>query len=81
MPSRRARGRSPWRPDARVIGLLTVFGLFAAARADETIGSGTPSIFPPWQRGANNDAARRGLEFTVPEIDDTPDFPEGFRGD
>lgn len=24
------------------------------------------TIFPPWQHGANNDAAPRGLSFTVP---------------
>jgi molybdate transport system substrate-binding protein len=31
-------------------------------------------VFPPWQHGANNDAASRGLEFTVPEVDDLADF-------
>ena len=31
-------------------------------------------IFPPWQHGANNDATHRGLEFTVPEVDDLADF-------
>ncbi len=31
-------------------------------------------IFPPWQHGDNNPVARRGLEFTVPEVDDLPDF-------
>ncbi len=30
--------------------------------------------FPPWQHGANNDAINRGLEFTVPEVDDLADF-------
>ena len=29
---------------------------------------------PPWQHGANSDAAHRGLEFTVPQIDDLADF-------
>jgi ABC-type molybdate transport system substrate-binding protein len=33
-----------------------------------------PSIFPPWQHGANNDAVKRGLEFTVPEADNLADF-------
>ena len=33
-----------------------------------------PSIFPPWQHGANNDAIKRGLEFTVPEADNLADF-------
>lgn len=32
------------------------------------------SIFPPWQHGENNDAAQRGLLFTVPQIDDLADF-------
>lgn len=31
-------------------------------------------VFPPWQHGANNDAAQRGLEFTVPEVDVLADF-------
>jgi len=29
---------------------------------------------PPWQHGANNDAANRGVEFTVPQIDVLADF-------
>jgi ABC-type molybdate transport system substrate-binding protein len=31
-------------------------------------------IFPPWQHGENNDAVNRGLEFTVPQVDDLADF-------
>jgi ABC-type molybdate transport system substrate-binding protein len=31
-------------------------------------------VYPPWQKGANNDAAERGLAFTVPEVDNLPDF-------
>lgn len=31
-------------------------------------------IFPPWQHGANNPAIDKGLEFTVPEVNDLPDF-------
>jgi molybdate transport system substrate-binding protein len=31
-------------------------------------------VFPPWQHGANNDAATRGFDFTVPEADDLADF-------
>jgi ABC-type molybdate transport system substrate-binding protein len=31
-------------------------------------------VFPPWQHGENDDALDRGLEFTVPEVDDLPDF-------
>jgi len=32
------------------------------------------SIYPPWQQGRNNDATDRGLEFTVPEVDNLADF-------
>lgn len=32
------------------------------------------TIFPPWQHGANDPALNKGLEFTVPEVNDLPDF-------
>jgi hypothetical protein len=32
------------------------------------------SIYPPWQQGRNNDAIDRGLDFTVPEVDNLADF-------
>jgi molybdate transport system substrate-binding protein len=31
-------------------------------------------VFPPWQKGENNDALNRGVEFTVPEVDSLADF-------
>ena len=31
-------------------------------------------IFPPWQKGENNDALNRGVEFTIPQIDSLADF-------
>jgi ABC-type molybdate transport system substrate-binding protein len=31
-------------------------------------------VFPPWQKGENNDALNRGLDFTVPEVDSLADF-------
>lgn len=34
----------------------------------------TPNIFPPWQRGFNNDAINRGFEFTAPQVDNLADF-------
>lgn len=37
------------------------------------------AIFPPWQHGANNDAQRRGLEFTVPPVDVLADFHGDMR--
>jgi len=66
----------------RAVTGATAGVLFAlAAAAQDTGGQGLSApprcqeeIFPPWQRGANNDARRRGLEFTVPEVDDLADF-------
>jgi molybdate transport system substrate-binding protein len=31
-------------------------------------------VFPPWQKGENNDVLNRGVEFTVPEVDSLADF-------
>ena len=31
-------------------------------------------MFPPWSHGQNNPAVERGLEFTVPQVDDLADF-------
>jgi ABC-type molybdate transport system substrate-binding protein len=60
---------------ASLIALLAamVTGWGSLARAAEAEGS-TLGNFPPWQGGANNDATDRGLEFTVPEVDDMADF-------
>ena len=38
------------------------------------LSDGTPAIFPPWQKGENNDALHRGLEFTVPQVNVLADF-------
>ncbi len=46
--------------------LLLLAGAFAA-RAEGV-------VFPPWQHGANSDVREKGLEFTVPEVDNLPDF-------
>jgi cytochrome c/ABC-type molybdate transport system substrate-binding protein len=32
------------------------------------------AIFPPWSGGKNNSATNKGFQFTVPEVDDMPDF-------
>jgi molybdate transport system substrate-binding protein len=53
---------------ALVVALL----LPLAAQAAEPVQRDT--MFPPWQHGENNDAAQRGLSFTVPEVDDLADF-------
>jgi molybdenum ABC transporter molybdate-binding protein len=31
-------------------------------------------VYPPWSGGANDPVEQRGLEFTVPEVDNLPDF-------
>ena len=33
-----------------------------------------PQIYPPWSSGANNPVPVKGLEFTVPEVDNLPDL-------
>jgi ABC-type molybdate transport system substrate-binding protein len=66
--------------------VLTPFLLAAAlaspASSQPAPGSSTPSgrlrameaLYPPWQHGANNDAADRGFEFTVAPVDVLADF-------
>ncbi len=59
--------------------LLTAPAFAASEGVAETTGKAMPpaykeSLFPPWQHGANNDAEKRGLEFTVPDVDDMADF-------
>ncbi len=46
--------------------------LGAAAAPAET----DPAVkyFPPWSHGTNDPVQERGLEFTVPEVDNLPDF-------
>lgn len=53
---------------AAVVGALAVQG--APSRGAES----PVAHFPPWQNGANNPAADRGLEFTVQEADNLADF-------
>ncbi len=55
---------------AVVLGLAALAGA-ASARTDA--GGGT-QYFPPWSHGDNNPVTERGLDFTVPEIDNLPDF-------
>ncbi len=67
---------------ARVFGSLIVLALtlpsLSAASDDCKCRAEFPhypdEIFPPWQKGANNDALNRGVEFTIPEIDSLADF-------
>lgn len=52
------------------VAAALVFALPAAAQSQRA----KEDVFPPWQKGANNDVAERGLEFTVPGVDDLADF-------
>jgi molybdate transport system substrate-binding protein len=53
---------------------LLATALASSASSQPSPAPATPSgrlkameaLYPPWQRGANNDAADRGFEFTVP---------------
>jgi molybdate transport system substrate-binding protein len=65
------------------LALLAIsFAQQPSALAQTTLGQTTPAdrlkaleaIYPPWQRGRNNDAIQRGLEFTVPPADVLADF-------
>lgn len=50
-------------------GLLATAGFTRALAAEPDLG-----VYPPWSHGANNPVESRGLEFTVPEVDNLPDF-------
>ena len=49
-----------------VIALACAVPAYAAA---QDIG-----VYPPWSHGANNPAVNKGMDFTVPEVDNLPDF-------
>ena len=55
-------------------GLALCVGLCASALAQTPGATAADSRFPPWQHGRNDDAVDRGLEFTIPQIDDLADF-------
>lgn len=46
----------------------------SAARPPAARLAAMEALYPPWQRGENNDAPNRGLEFTVPPVDVLADF-------
>jgi len=60
----------------RALGLLAAAGVAAWSSSSiaQTSVHDAAAPFPPWQHGANNDTPDRGLEFTVPEVDDLADF-------
>ena len=54
------------------LALALCGALIATAAAAET--RTTSDVYPPWSGGANSDVGDKGLEFTVPEVDNLPDF-------
>lgn len=57
----------------------SVLWLLVAASASTSFAQDMPRLtagmpFPPWQNGANNPSIDKGLEFTVPEVDNLADF-------
>ena len=59
---------------AGVTGLIGTAALPAEAKTttpDRVVDLG---VYPPWQDGRNNDAIRRGLEFTISDADNLADF-------
>ncbi len=58
------------------LGLLVPAAQAQGTSAVESRAPSIPdeSVYPPWQHGDNNDALQRGLEFTVPPVDDMADF-------
>lgn len=58
------------------ISLVMARPVHAAVQATAQDNAGRPplGVFPPWQHGHNNDAVHRGLEFTIPQVDNLADF-------
>jgi ABC-type molybdate transport system substrate-binding protein len=58
--------------------LLSVFTAASAAPALAADAAKVPLhpsyVYPPWQTGQNTDVVDRGVEFTVPEVNNLPDF-------
>jgi molybdate transport system substrate-binding protein len=63
-------------PRLAVLGTLFFDGNIAAVAQSTAADrlNAIEAIYPPWQRGKNNDATNRGIEFTVPPVDDLADF-------
>lgn len=64
-----------WRGMRNRIFLLTVGSGFAMAVLSVTAMADDDSrVYPPWSHGKNDPVEQRGLEFTVTEVDNLPDF-------
>jgi ABC-type molybdate transport system substrate-binding protein len=65
----------------RALALVCLLGATAASCVRPPAGGATAgrppradSLYPPWSHGDNDPATAKGLEFTVPEVDNLPDF-------
>ena len=54
----------------KLVGLGFAVTMMSAA----AIAADASTVYPPWSQGKNNPVIQRGLEFTVPEVDNLPDF-------
>src|ERR1700677_4932243 len=74
MPNSHSTARLAW----SLIAIAMLLPTLSAASEDVKGRSDPPryqrEVFPPWQKGENNDALNRGVEFTVPEVDNLADF-------
>ncbi len=56
------------------VAAIAALALTAAGRAVDAAPDAQTRFFPPWSHGQNDPVKDRGLEFTVPEVDNLPDF-------
>lgn len=61
-------------PFSRLVLSATMLALTSGLLTTAQAASPGDGVFPPWQHGRNNDAVDRGLEFTIPQVDDLADF-------
>jgi len=56
-----------------LLAAVAAMNLVGISAAEEKVDPQT-KFFPPWSHGENDPVRDRGLDFTVPEIDNLPDF-------
>lgn len=65
------------RPMLKMMAAVVFAALSAVAvpaSAANAGASANANVYPPWSHGKNDPAVKRGLEFTVAEVDNLPDF-------
>jgi molybdate transport system substrate-binding protein len=77
-PNKNSTVRCVTRVFASLIALAVMLPVLSAASDDRKcraqLTHDPDEIFPPWQKGENNDALNRGVDFTIPQIDSLADF-------